>query len=110
MFRLNGKGSLAPSETQYTNNPCLHPSDKSQSVDVSAIIIRTMTMKPQMKAMTFSGLVMVIVSMVVVGAIAEGDGCRMLNEIMRGEHELDRISRRSLAQLATYVGYKNWEM
>lgn len=37
-----------------------------------------MTMKPQINAMTFKGRVMVIVSIVVVGAMAEGDGCRLL--------------------------------
>lgn len=63
---------------QWTNRPCRQPDDSSQSVLVSAITIRTMTMNPQMNAMTFSGRVMVIVSMVVVGAMAEGDGCRLL--------------------------------
>lgn len=81
---LNGKGNVAPSDTQCTNSPCLQPADKSQSVDVKAIIIRTITINPQMKAMTFKGRVIVIVSMVVVGAIAEGDGCRALNETEGG--------------------------
>lgn len=40
--------------------------------------IRTITIKPQINAMTFKGLVIVIVSIVVVGAMAEGDGCRLL--------------------------------
>lgn len=36
------------------------------------------TIMPQIKAITLSGRVMVIVSIVVVGAMAEGDGCRSL--------------------------------
>lgn len=40
--------------------------------------MRTITIKPQINAMTFKGRVIVIVSIVVVGAIAEGDGCRLL--------------------------------
>lgn len=38
--------------------------------------------------MTFNGLVIVIVSIVVVGAIADGDGCRML---LKDEYRLDYI-------------------
>lgn len=75
---LNGSGFSAPSETQCTNKPCRHPDDRSQSVDVSAITIKTITMMPQINAITFNGLVIVIVSIVVVGAIADGDGCRTL--------------------------------
>lgn len=75
---LNGKGGSASSVTQCTNSPCLQPAASSHSVDVSAIIIRTMTIIPQINAITFNGRVIVIVSIVVVGAIADGDGCRML--------------------------------
>lgn len=75
---LKGRGRSAPSETQCTKSPCLQPADNSQSVDVNAIIIRIITIKPQINAMTFKGRVMVIVSIVVVGAMAEGDGCRLL--------------------------------
>lgn len=39
------------------------------------------TIIPQIKAMTLSGRVIVIVSIVVVGAMAEGDGCRSLIKI-----------------------------
>jgi hypothetical protein len=73
-----GSGSSAPSDTQWKNNPCRQPDDMSQSVDVSDIIMRTTTKTPHINAMTFNGLVMVIVSIVVVGAMAEGDGCRSL--------------------------------
>lgn len=76
---LNGKGGSASGVTQCTNSPCLHPAASSQSVDVSAIIMRIMTIIPQMNEITFKGLVIVIVSIVVVGAIADGDGCRMLS-------------------------------
>jgi hypothetical protein len=75
---LNGKGRSASTEIQCTKRPCLQPADNSQSVDVNAIIIRIMTMNPQINAMTFKGRVIVIVSIVVVGAMAEGDGCRLL--------------------------------
>jgi hypothetical protein len=43
-------------------------------VDVSAMSIKTTTMIPHMNAMTFKGRVIVIVSIVVVGAIMPSVG------------------------------------
>lgn len=58
-----------------------------------------------MKAMTFNGLVIVIVSMVVVGAIAEGDGCRALNETEGARVRLDAIKfeSTSFGVLTSYI-------
>ena len=71
---LNGNGKTLLLLIQCTNSPCLHPSAISQSVEVSAMIISTITITPHINAMTLRGLVMVTVSIVVVGAIFEGDG------------------------------------
>jgi hypothetical protein len=65
-------------------------------------------MKPQMNAMTLSGLVIVMVSIVVVGAIAEGDGCRMLI-CMKGKLDLkSSIITPAWYLLTSYI--KNCEM
>lgn len=44
-------------------------------------------MNPQINAITFNGLVIVIVSIVVVGAMAEGDGCRLLIKTKAGKEK-----------------------
>lgn len=76
---LNGSGLTASSDTQWKKSPCRYPDDKSQSVDVSDMTMRHATKTPQINAMTFNGRVMVIVSIVVVGAMAVGEGCRSLD-------------------------------
>lgn len=60
-------------------------------------------MNPQMKAMTFKGRVIVIVSMVVVGAIAEGDGCRALNETEGGKRLAIGCNKLSCGVLTSYI-------
>merc|ERR1719400_1378149 len=65
---LKGSGVGAPSSMHCMKSPSLQPSARIQSaVDVAAVI-RITVMKQHVKAITLSGLVTVMVSMVTCGA------------------------------------------
>lgn len=52
-WRLNGSGGTTSSSMQCTNSPCRQPSAISQSVEARARTIRTTTIIPQIKAITW---------------------------------------------------------
>lgn len=50
---MKGKGIGASSPIQCMKRPCLQPAAMSQSVEARAMIIRMITIRPQMKAITY---------------------------------------------------------